>query len=186
METIHTQGENRFPFFKTVRDIPLGWFKTFVLNLKFVREALREAEIKAFPKAHKDVLDTMQDDLNVQADELAKKKLNDLLSPVDLRMIVTMDKNKGIIFIGGEQVDDGRLSNLKSEAEMLLQTDLWKLLYETPKELASRAMFVSGETLADMQKGKSILYTLSTQNNIVQTFKNAVGKPQSGTLKSKP
>ncbi len=185
METIHTQGENRFPFFKTVRDVPLGWFKTFVLNLKFVREAMREAEIKAFPKAHKDILDTMQDDLDKQAEELSKKKLNDLLSPVDLRMIVTMDKQRGIIFIGGEKVEDGRLANLKSEAEFLIKTDLWQLLYETPKELASRAMFVTGETIADMQKGKSILYTLSTQNNIVQTFKGYIGKAESITNKSK-
>jgi hypothetical protein len=109
-------------------------------------------------------------------DELAKKKLNDLLSPVDLTKIVTLDKNKGILFIGGEKVDDIRLNNLKAEAEFFLQSDLWRLLYESPKELASRAMFVSGETLADMQKGKSILYTLSVQDNIIRTFKGYIGK----------
>src|SRR5260221_12524177 len=134
--------------------------KNFVLNLGFVKEALRDAEIAAFPKAQKDILATMRDDLDKQSDELAKGKLNDLPSPTDLRKIVTLDKVRGIIFIGGERAEDARLANLKAESDFLLESDLWSLLYETPKELASRAMFVNG-TLEDLQKGRSILYTLS-------------------------
>lgn len=153
--------------------------KKFVLNLSFVRDALKEAEIKAFPVAQKDILDTMRDDLNKQAQELAKQYLNDLLSPVDLRKIVTLDKPRGMIFIGGEKVEEGRLNNLKAEAEFFMQSDLWQLLYQTPKELASRAMFINGETLADMQKGKSILYVLSVQDNIVRTLKSYIDKPKS-------
>lgn len=154
--------------------------KNWILNLKFVKEALTEAErnggIKAFPLAQKDVLETMRDDLDKQAKEMAKTLLNELLSPVDANKIVTLDKDRGIVFIGGTRADEIRLSNLKAEAEFFLQSDLWHLLYETPKELASRAMFVNGETLADMQKGKSMLYTLASQRNILETFKGYVGK----------
>lgn len=109
-------------------------------------------------------------------DSLVKDKLNDLLSPVDAHKIVTLDKTHGIIFIGGVKAEDGRLSNLKAEAEFFMQSDLWQLIYETPKELASRAMFINGETLSDLQKGKSMLYTLSTQKNILETFKGYIGK----------
>ena len=151
-------------------------FKQFILNLKFVKDALKDAEAKAFPKAQKDILETVRDDLDKQAEELSKKKLNDLLSVVDINKIVSLDKARGIVFIGGVKVEDTRLSNLKAEAEFFLESDLWHLIYETPKELAQRSMFVAGETLADMAKGKSMLYTLSTQKNIVETFKGYVGK----------
>ncbi len=89
---------------------------------------------------------------------------------------MTIDKQKGIIYVGGERIDVARLANLKAEADFFLASDLWTLLYETPKELAQRAMFVNGESLVDMQKGKSMLYTLSTQKNILETFKSFIPK----------
>ncbi len=182
MKTIHTQNETKFPFFKTFTESPLTFFERYILGFSFVQNAIKEAEIRAFPVAQKDVLETMADDIEKRANELASKKLSDLLSNVDLNKIVTLDKQRGIVYIGGSKADDPRLANLKAEAEFFLQSDLWGLLYESAKELASRTMFVSGETLADMQKGKSILYTLSAQKNIVETFKSyqpkqPIGKP---------
>lgn len=109
-------------------------------------------------------------------DEEVNKKINALLSVVDYNSIVSLDKRTGMVYIGGKRVDEGRLLNLKSEAEFILNSDIWKLVYETPKELAQRQMFVSSESLDDMKKGKSILYTLSTQKNILDTFKNVVAK----------
>lgn len=156
--------------------------KKWVLGRKFVREVIKRSSfrafeagkkkggVEAFPLAHKDIMETVADDLDKKAEVLANKKLNDLLSPVDLTTILTVDKDHGFVFIGGEKVPEGRLKNLKSEADYLIQSDIWKLLYNTPKELASRAMFVTSESLDDMKKGKSILYTLSTQKNILETL----------------
>jgi hypothetical protein len=113
-----------------------------------------------------------QNTFNVPIDyetEVAKR-MNDMLSPVDLNAIIKLDKAKGIVLIGDETVDPVRLSNLRSEAEFLLNSEIWKLLYETPKELAQRAMFVDSQSLDDMKKGKSILYTLSTQKKIIDTL----------------
>ena len=149
-------------------------FKTFFK--KEFEEAKRAGSLDAFHKAVDDLKETNVYETDVMATEIAEKKLNDMLSPVDLRKIVTLDKQRGIVFIGGEKAEDGRLSNLKSEAEFLLKSDIWQLLCETPKELASRAMFVSGETLADLQKGKSILYMLSTQKNILTTLSGYIVK----------
>jgi hypothetical protein len=109
-------------------------------------------------------------------DDLANEKLASLLSIVDPAKIVTVDKPRGIVYIGGVRVDNNRLANLKAEAEFFLASDLWSLIYETPKELAQRTMFVSSETLVDLQKGKSMLFTLSSQKNIIDIFKSYVPK----------
>ena len=111
-----------------------------------------------------------------QIEDKARELLNELLSNVDLNKIVALDKARGIVYIGGQKVTPERLMNLKSEAQFLMQSELWHLIYETPKELAQRAMFVNSESLDDMKKGKSILYTLSTQKNIVDTFLSYVPK----------
>lgn len=153
--------------------------KGLILRVWFIKDALKEAErqggIKAFPLAQKDILETMRDDLDKQAVEIAKQKLGDLLSPVDLQKIVTLDKTNKICYIGAERADEGRLANLKAEAEFLTKSDLWGLLHETPKELAQRAMFVEGG-LENLQKGRSILYTLSTQQNIIEVFRSFQAK----------
>jgi len=102
-------------------------------------------------------------------DELVKEKLVQLLSIVDLTKIISVDK-AGIVYIGGVQQDKAMLQNLKQEAEMLLASDLWKILYHTPKALAEKAMFVEGKTLDDLNKGRSMLFTLDTQKNILETL----------------
>lgn len=171
MKTIKNKIPDEFPFLKPMKEVSLNRFQRYILGLKFVKRAMREAEIQAFPKALEDLKETNVYDVDTKAEELSNKKLNDLLSNVDLTKIVSLDKSHGIIYIGGERTDASRLNNLRSEAEFLLNSDLWTLLSETPKELAQRQMFTNGETLADLQKGKSILYMLSTQKNILDILK---------------
>ena len=125
---------------------------------------------KAFNDAREDLEETRLDDVEKRAIELAEKKLLGMLSVVDPNFIVTVDPTNGFVFIGGKKADAIQLNNLRSEAELLTAGTLWKLLYETPNKLAQDSMFVKGETLADMQKGKSMLYTLSTQKKIIDTF----------------
>lgn len=117
----------------------------------------------------------MIDDLDARIEKLANEKLANLLSVIDMSKIVTLDKF-GLIYIGGQKADEVRLDNLKSEAEVISQMELWTILHETPKELAQKAMFVSGESLVDMQKGRSMLYTLSSQKGLVDLFRSYVHK----------
>ena len=146
--------------------------KELIFKIPFIKKALLEAErqggIKAFPMAQKDVLETMRDDIEEQAQERAEVLLQELLSPVDLRKVVSLDKRAGAVFLGENRADEALLHNLQSEADFLLKSEIWQLLYETPKELAQRAMFSEGDNMdAQMKKGRAILYTLSTQKNIV-------------------
>lgn len=149
---------------------------------KELKEATRQGSIDAFEKARKDLEETNIYNTEEKAKELMTKQLNDLLSLRDFKKIVTLDKNKGIIFIGGEKATDNRLINLKAEAEFFLQSDLWQIICESVKRSAEISMFVSGESLEDMRKGRSILYTLSSQNNILQTFKSYVGNKTTNTM----
>lgn len=111
----------------------------------------------------------LKDEERIQQEAL--KIVDNLLSPVDMTKIVTLDKAQKRLFVGADAVDNMTLHNLISEVDFLEKSEIWKIMHETPKELATRAMFVSGETLADMQKGKSILYMLSVQKNILNTIK---------------
>jgi hypothetical protein len=143
--------------------------KNYIWN-KWFEEDKANLYRKAFEHARDDLKETNVYNTEERANELADEKLDNMLSVVNPNFIVRVDKQKGMIFIGEEKADQGRLTNLKAEAEALTNFELWKLLYETPKELAERAMFIHGESLADMQKGKSMLYTLATQKNIIDTF----------------
>lgn len=154
--------------------------KNWILNLSFVQdafkhslsEAKKEWVVEAFKNARKDVEEMMVDRTDEKSDEKALKMVNDLLSPVDLTKIVTLDKGRGIVYIGGKRVEEGQMNNLKSEAEFLMNSELWQLMQETPKELAQRAMFVDSENLDGLKKGRSILYALSTQKNILEVLRS--------------
>lgn len=103
-----------------------------------------------------------------------QKALSQLLSPVDWSCVVSVDKGTKQILVGGKPIDAGRAANLKSEAEFILQSDLWQLIHETPKALAQEEMFVRGDSLESLQKGRSMLYTLDAQLNVIKAFKPAI------------
>ncbi len=102
-----------------------------------------------------------------------EEELNKLFSLVDPRLIITFDPKQKAVYIGGVKAEEAQVLALKAEAEFILQSDLWKILNETPKELAMRAMFVAGESIDDMKKGRAMLYLLDTQKKILETLVSA-------------
>lgn len=103
-------------------------------------------------------------------------RLSSLLTNVDFNKVVSVDKAKGFVYIGAEKADPARLNNLKSEAEFLVNTDLWGILHDTPKELAQREMFIHGVGEESLKKGRAVLFTLSQQKNIIDVLRNVVVK----------
>lgn len=135
-----------------------------------LKEIYRQGGIDSFYLAHQDIMKTMKDDIEKMAEERVREKIVNLLTVVDERSVVTFNQKAGAIYIGGERADPGRLQALKAESEYFLASDLWKIIYESPKQLAHKAMFLAGESLDDLKKGRAILYTLDTQEKILRTF----------------
>lgn len=154
----------------------IGWVKTKLVSLPFIAEILddayRRGGIDSFPLAQKDILETMRDDLDKQADLLAEEKLAKLLSPVDPNKILTFNDKTKQIYIGGVLSEDVQLKNLKSEADALASFALWDLLHNSIKSLAEKALFIEGDNLDTMKKGRTMLFTLSTQKKILDTLRS--------------
>lgn len=144
--------------------------KDWLLTTPLFKWAYRQGGIDSFSKAHQDIWSTMKDDVEKMADDRLKRKLEELLTGVDERLIVKLDSKNGVVFIGDERPDDSRLVNLKAEAEFLSKSDLWKILSETPKALAQKSIFTDGETIEAVRKGRSMIYTLDTQARILAVF----------------
>lgn len=136
------------------------------------KQIYRQGGVDSFYLAHQDIMKTMKDDIEKMADSRLHEKLVKLLTVVDERAVVTFNQKAGAIFIGGERADAARLQALKAESEYFLASDLWKILSESPKQLAYKAMFLAGESLDDLKKGRAILYTLDTQDKILRTFES--------------
>lgn len=158
----------------------INLLKVIVLNWSFVqREIEAQCELarseerpKVFQAAQRDVLETMADDIEKKATELAGKKLSELLSPIDWSHVVRMDEKRGLVFIGDEQADPERLLSLKSEAELIESTTLWKLLTESPNALAQQTMFRTGEDIDAFKKGRALIYFIETQKKILSTLRS--------------
>lgn len=133
---------------------------------------IQKERVKIFVAAQKDLEDGMKETIEKRSDELAEQKLFKLLSVVDPQKIVSFSKDARAIYIGGERVEEGRLANLRAEAEAIMGMDIWHLIFETPKELAHRSMFMAGESIDEMKKGRAVLYTLDTQKRILDTFRS--------------
>ena len=140
--------------------------KNYLLKSKLFAWAYREGGKDAFQAAHSDILESMDEEIERRAKKYAIAELESLLSAVKTSEIIAQ-KGK-LFYIGGELADDATLSNLSSEAHFLKESQLWRILNETPKELAHRAMFVDDGTIENqLLKGRAILYMLATQTKIV-------------------
>ncbi len=148
----------------------IRWLST----LPFFRDFYRLGGTDAMPIAIKDVKEMVRDDIEAKAEVLAKQKLADLLTVIDERFIITFNAKEKAVYIGGQKVNDPNiLQNLKQESEALLNFDLWKILNETPKRLAQKALFEDdGKSEIIHAKGRSMLYLLDTQNRILATLKS--------------
>ncbi len=158
----------------------IKWLST----LPLLNRIYRQGGIDSFHLAHKDIWETMKDDVEKMADDRLHAKIIEFMTIVDDRMIVTFSERMKAIFIGGERIDEGRAKALKAEAEFFLNSEIWQILHNSPKELAQRAMFVAGESVNDLVKGRAMLHTLATQKKILETLKSytpQVSATSSGT-----
>jgi len=152
-----------------------NFIKAQILNSSIAKEALKEAKekakseavVQAFRDAHKEILDTSEEYLEDRASKKAEDKLASLLAIPSLAHLITIDK--GILNIGGEKIDKERALNLRAEANMVVKSDIWQILYNTPLELSHRTMFKEGTDVnGQLTKGRAMLFLLDTQKNILE------------------
>lgn len=110
-------------------------------------------------------------------EEAVNKRLVEMLGFFDFKSVITYKEDIGTLFINGERIDGGRLANLKSEAEFILKTDLWKILDDTIRFSAYERMFTKSKTIEDLLSGKMWLYHLDTQKKIMALLKRVIVKP---------
>ena len=142
----------------------------FLKQLPLFKEVYRQGGIDSFHLAHKDIMETMKDDLDKQAKELAEKKVSEMMSIVDWRKVATFSERQGLIYIGGIKCEAPQILALKAEAEQLKASEIWKLLYETPNALAQKTMFETGGDVDAFLKGRAMIYHLDSQKKIIDLF----------------
>lgn len=148
-------------------------YPTIMENEKYLKFQLDKERADIMIAAQKDLRLTMIDDTEARAKEIANEKLAAMLSIFDPKHIVTFSERTRQVYIGGEIADAARLGNLKAEAQMITDTNLWQILHETPKKLAQKALFEDdGDSKVVHTKGRAMLYLLSTQENIMSVFLN--------------
>lgn len=138
-----------------------------IFNSKLFEKHRRDLHTQVFRDAYKDLEETNTYNTEERAKELSEKSLLEMLLPANVQFVIRVDERTKRLVLNGEMLDDATLGNLHAEAMSLVSSNLWNILHNTPKKLAEEALFIKSESLADLQKGKTMLYTLATQQKIL-------------------
>lgn len=127
---------------------------------------------KAFSDASKDLEETNVYNTDEKAKVLAEKMLSDMIGFTDKNKIITYEKTKGLLFIGGEKQLPEQLFNLKQEAEIIYSSQLYGIIYNTIGELARQRIFVTSKDWQDVLAAKMALYNLDTMKTIIDILRS--------------
>ena len=110
------------------------------------------------------------------------RKLNLQISADDVFTYTT----QGRLLLGGEELNESRISSLKSEVQFLQQTEIWRVWQNTIADLARQRMFEKAVSFDDCWSGKMMLKNLEVMRDINKLIlawkKREVPKPISKTL----
>lgn len=93
-----------------------------------------------------------------------------LLPVVDTKELIVFTKN-GKIFVGGEELTQGEINNLKSEARVIEQMRLWSIIVNKLNEKAQSKVYEESVDITDLLFGKTVLYVLNVQKQIINKLK---------------
>lgn len=109
--------------------------------------------------------------------ELLWKKYN----AIDLHKLIHVGQSSDGLWsvkVGGKVIKGTELTNLQNEAQMIKQTQLWKMMVEAKKNAAHAYMFTQMKTLDDSHYGKTMLYNLSIDEQIFLALENVHEAPK--------
>jgi hypothetical protein len=101
------------------------------------------------------------------------KKLGELLGTSDENNIVTFNKEKGMVFLGGRKMETTEIANFHADAEFILESGLWKAIVNTVGNDARDRIFNRSETFQDVLNGKMALYNLDLIKKLLTIFKSS-------------
>jgi hypothetical protein len=84
-----------------------------------------------------------------------------------LENVLTANK-AGVLFLDQKPIEGKKLANLKEQARLLKNGDLWIILTETMMFQAQRIMFNESKDFQDLINGKMVLYTLDVLQKTIE------------------
>lgn len=72
-----------------------------------------------------------------------------------------------MITLAGREFEGQDALNLQAEAKMILNSQMWPILYETLRKTAQTYMFVQMKTIEDAQYGKALLFNADVIKKIL-------------------
>lgn len=112
--------------------------------------------------------------LEKEITHLVNKKFSELNYVVNPDEILTVayDRvhNPTAMFLNKRELNTAEIANLKQEARLYREGQLYSIFSNTAKDQAQSIMFTKSETYDDMKGGKMMLYNLSVFENILITL----------------
>lgn len=79
--------------------------------------------------------------------------------------------------LGGKVIKGIELQNLQAEASLIRSTNLWKMMQEAKKNAAHTYMWTGMKTIEDSHYGKTLLYAISVEDQILTALENVKEAP---------
>lgn len=95
---------------------------------------------------------------------------------IDLRDVLDTRKDaQGIwrLFIGGQEIGDSELVELKSQATFLVNTRLWRIMQETVKQKAIEKAVLQSKNWEEALAGKMLLHDVGLRKTMIEAIEKS-------------
>lgn len=99
--------------------------------------------------------------------------IKEMLSPVDLTKVLTCEEKTGVLKLGGEQLSDLEVQELKGEVAAFTRFKLFNIYHETLRQKAIEKGFYQSTDAEQVLAGKMMLHSLSIQKMILEAVKRS-------------
>lgn len=102
--------------------------------------------------------------------------LRHLLGVIIVENVITVDKKKNMVFVGGKPISSDDIRQLQAEIKALEGFKIWGIMTNSLKHIAQDKIFNKSLNFEDVMAGKLMLFNLDTQESIAKVVKNIVAK----------
>ncbi len=99
--------------------------------------------------------------------------ISSLAGPIDPYHVLTYVEKIGVLKLGGEQLSDREVEELKAEADYFTRTRLYRIYHETLRQKAVEKGFYESTDQDQVLAGKMMVHSLAVQKMIIAAILNA-------------